>query len=112
MFDYWRGFPGQGDYMARDSAGNAVHLTRLQSQQAISFLDTQPKGKPFALSISFKAPHVEDDAPEPFIPEANDMGMYANVTIPAPATSDDKYWMSFPVWFRSNNLARMRWQAL
>jgi len=82
MFDYWRGFPGQGNYMTRDSAGNPLHLTRLQSQQAISFLDTQPRGKPFALSISFKAPHVEDDAPEAFIPEAGDMGMYANVTIP------------------------------
>ncbi|HUQ19011.1 MAG TPA: sulfatase-like hydrolase/transferase, partial [Gemmatimonadaceae bacterium] len=89
MFDYWRGFPGQGDYMTRDSAGNPIHLTRLQSKQAISFLDTQPKGKPFALSISFKAPHVEDDASEPFVPEVSDMGMYANVTVPTPVTADD-----------------------
>jgi len=86
MFDYWRGFPGQGDYQTRDESGTPVHLTRLQSKQALEFLDAQPKNKPFVLSVSFKAPHVQDDVPEPFQPEANDMGMYSNVTIPAPAT--------------------------
>ncbi len=112
MFDYWRGFPGQGDYATRDDAGNPIHLTRLQSRQALEFLDAQPKDKPFVLSLSFKAPHVQDDVPEPFQPEANDMGMYSSVTIPPPATADDMYWNSFPQWFKANNLARMRWQAL
>src|SRR4029079_16581335 len=37
MFDYWRGFPGQGDYQTRDESGNPMHLTRLQSRQALEF---------------------------------------------------------------------------
>jgi arylsulfatase A-like enzyme len=112
MFDYWRGFAGQGDYMTRDSAGHSMHLTRLESQQAIAFLDTQPHNQPFALSISFKAPHVQDDAAIQFIPEVTDASMYSSVVVPPPATADDTYWQSFPAFFKSNNLARERWQAL
>ena len=112
MFDYWRGFAGQGDYMTRDSAGHSMHLTRLQSQQAIAFLDSQPSGQPFALSVSFKAPHVQDDAAIQFIPEGTDASMYSGVDVPPPATADDTYWESFPAFFKVNNLARERWQAL
>jgi len=111
-FDYWRGFAGQGDYLTKDSAGSAMHLTRLQSRQAIAFLDSQPHNQPFSLSVSFKAPHVQDDAAVQFIPEATDASMYSSVSIPPTATADDTYWMSFPAFFRANNLARMRWQAL
>lgn len=112
MFDYWKGFPGQGNYLTRDEAGNPVHLTRLQSRQAIQFLDAQTKDKPFALSISFKAPHVQDDVAIQFIPETTDQGLYSNVTIPRPVTADDMYWESFPAFFKQNNLARYRWQQL
>jgi arylsulfatase A-like enzyme len=112
MFDYWRGFAGQGDYMTRDSAGHSMHLTRLESQQAIAFLDSQPHNQPFALSVSFKAPHVQDESAVQFIPEGTDMSMYSNVDVPPPATADDTYWESFPAFFKVNNLARERWQAL
>lgn len=112
IFDYWRGFAGQGEYLTQDSAGRPTHLTRLMSQQAIQFLDTQPRTQPFALSISFKAPHVQDEAAVQFIPEATDMGMYSNISIPMPATADDTYWEKFPAFFRQNNLARERWKSL
>jgi arylsulfatase A-like enzyme len=112
MFDYWKGFAGQGEYLTSDSAGRPTHLTRLMSQQAIQFLDSQPRTQPFALSVSFKAPHVQDEASVQFIPEATDAGMYSNVVIPPPATADDTYWEKFPAFFRENNLARERWKAL
>ena len=112
MFDFWRGFIGQGDYLTQDSAGTPIHLTRLQSRQAIAFLNSQPRNQPFALSVSFKAPHVQDDAAIQFIPETGDASMYSGADIPPAATADDSYWMSFPAFFRANNLARVRWQAL
>ena len=112
MFDYWKGFAGQGEYLTSDSTGRPMHLTRLMSQQAIQFLDSQPRTQPFALSISFKAPHVQDEAAVQFIPETTDAGIYSNVVIPPPATADDTYWEKFPLFFRQNNLARERWKAL
>jgi len=112
MFDYWRGFADQGEYLTKDSVGNPIHLTRLQSHQAIAFLDSQPRGQPFVLSVSFKAPHVQDDVAVQFIPEAGDASMYSGVTIPPTATADDTYWMAFPAFFRENNRARVRWEAL
>jgi arylsulfatase A-like enzyme len=111
-FDYWRGFAGQGEYLTQDSAGHSIHLTRLMSQQAIRFLDSQPRTQPFALSVSFKAPHVQDEAVNQFIPETNDAAMFSSVIVPPPATADDTYWEKFPAFFRVNNLARERWKAL
>jgi len=111
-FDYWRGFAGQGEYLTQDSAGHSIHLTRLMSQQAIHFLDSQPRTQPFALSVSFKAPHVQDEAVTQFIPETTDASMFSSITIATPATADDTYWEKFPAFFRENNLARERWKAL
>ena len=56
-FDYWRGFPGQGQYF-HDVDGKRVHLTTdLVPRQTREFLDGCRPGQPFCLSISFKAPH-------------------------------------------------------
>jgi len=111
-FDYWRGFPGQGEYEQHDSAGKPIHLTALMAQQAIAFLQSQPRDKPFVLSVSFKAPHVQDESPKQFIVDAADEGLYSTVTMPTPPTAGDQYWQAFPQFFRDNNLARMRWTTL
>jgi arylsulfatase A-like enzyme len=111
-FDYWRGFAGQGTYEQTDSAGRPIHLTRLMTQQAVSFLEAQKGDKPFVLSVSFKAPHPQDEDPRQFIPDQGDMGMYAGVTIPTPATAADRYWQAMPAFFRKDNLARERWVPL
>ncbi len=111
-FDYWRGFAGQGQYLQQDSAGQPIHLTALMAQQAVAFIQSQARNKPFVLSVSFKAPHVQDEGPQPFIVDPADASLYAGVTMPVAATAADKYWMSFPQFFRDNNLGRMRWQSL
>jgi arylsulfatase A-like enzyme len=112
LFDYWRGFAGNGDYETTDSAGRPIHLTRLMTQQAIAFLETQPRDRPFVLSVSYKAPHVQDEDVRQFIPESVDEGMYAANVIAPPATADDVYWSGFPEFFRTNNLGRERWELL
>jgi arylsulfatase A-like enzyme len=81
-------------------------------QQAVSFLESQPRGKPFALSISFKAPHVQDEDPRQFIPDPVDMTMYEGMTMPTPLTGSNLYWNAFPDFFKTNNEARNRWQVL
>jgi arylsulfatase A-like enzyme len=110
-FDYWRGFPGQGNYAARDAQGNPVHLTDLMEQQMDEFLQANPTDKPFCLSVSFKAPHAQDGA-KPEFPYADRFaGLYRDNTIPRPELAKDKYYRQFPDWFRHNdkNESRIRW---
>jgi arylsulfatase A-like enzyme len=57
-YDFFKGFPGQGAYFM---PGTSKHLTVVQADQAIEFLQGCPPQKPFCLAVSFKAPHVQDE---------------------------------------------------
>ena len=110
-YDYWRGFPGQGNYAAQDAKGKPVHLTDLMGTQMDEFVRTNPNGKPFCLSVSFKAPHGQDGA-RPEFPYADRFAsLYTDQTLPSPVAAADRYYRLFPDWFRHNdkNEARLRW---
>jgi arylsulfatase A-like enzyme len=115
-YDYWKGFPGQGVYFYKDAAGKPIHSTDLMADQALEFLSTRDKSKPFCLQVSFKAPHVEDANKlhngyvySPFYED-----YYGKETIPPSPTGDNKFYLSFPETFRANakgipNEARVRY---
>ena len=88
-FDFWKGFPGQGNYFPEGPDG--PHLTNIIRDQANEFLQDAPRDKPFCLSISFKAPHVQDQDPRQYLPSRNTLSLYKNVSIPphGRAGSDD-----------------------
>ena len=117
-FDYWKGFDGQGKYFYKDKNGNSIHNTDLLANQALEFLSVRDKSKPFCLSISFKAPHVEDgnNIHNGYLYSPAYENYYKNVTIPYPSTSDDKYYQAFPNVFKNRptdgavNEARVRWE--
>ncbi len=81
-FDYWKGFPGQGFYFPQGESG--PHLTYIMRDQANEFLGKAPRNKPFCLSMSFKAPHVQDEAPEQYLPSADTLALYEDITVPPP----------------------------
>ncbi|MFV0505581.1 MAG: sulfatase-like hydrolase/transferase, partial [Bacteroidales bacterium] len=61
-FDYWKGYSGQGVYQATDVNEQPIHLTKLMANEASKFIEKYGDGeKPFCLSVSFKAPHVQED---------------------------------------------------
>ncbi|VAX27065.1 Arylsulfatase [hydrothermal vent metagenome] len=109
-YDYWGCFPGQGTYWHKDSLGNAVHLTKILGNRALSFIKESPKDKPFCLSISFKAPHAQDRREIEFLFDSTYIDLYKDKVFPTPETGADIYWKSFPEWFRKNNEARIRWK--
>lgn len=82
QFDYWKGFPGQGVYFPQGPAG--AHLTDIMRDQVSEFLEKAPRGQPFCLSVSFKAPHVQDEAPRQYLPSASTAERYRGATIPPP----------------------------
>jgi arylsulfatase A-like enzyme len=109
QFDEWYGFPGQGTYHHEDDKGNYQHLTSLIGDQAEAFIQQADKQKPFCLSISFKAPHVE--GLNDFIPDPNLNELYAEDVIPVPVTAGDEYFEAFPDFFKAGNEGRSRWQV-
>ena len=85
FFDRWAGGPGQTFYETEKNAGIAryaaphPHSSRAYAAWAADFFrDAKASGKPFCLSISFKAPHL------PFTPDPADLALYAGRTFARP----------------------------
>jgi len=86
IFDGWAGGPGQTAYETAKNKGIAQyadeypHSTRAYGAWAEDFLKAAKlSGKPFCLSISFKAPHL------PFTPDPADLKLYEGRTFTRPA---------------------------
>ena len=105
-FDYWKGFPGQGHYFPEGPTG--PHLTHIMRDQANEFLQSAPRDRPFCLSISFKAPHVQDEAPEQYLPSPDTLSLYESVTVPPPAGAGPDDIRRFPLAFHHSE-NRHRW---
>jgi len=109
-YDFWRGCPGQcSPYERKDENGNYKHLTQIMGDQALEFLQTCSEKQPFCLSVSFKAPHVQDADPRQFIYDRAYEDMYSDVTIPVPETAAPRYFEALPEFLRTSE-ARRRWQ--
>ena len=67
-YDYWNCERViQPRYENYDSTGRMTHYTDLVNGRIEEFLNKFGKDGPFCLSVSFKAPHVEDSDPKQFI---------------------------------------------
>lgn len=106
QFDYWRGFAGQGNYFPEGPGG--PHLTALMGRQALEFLRSVSRQRPFFLQVSFKAPHVQDDDPRQFLYDPADAGLYRDVTFPLPRTADERYIAQLPLEVQRSE-GRRRW---
>ncbi len=106
-FDYFRGFKGQGHYFP-NRPDTGVHLTELMGDQSIEFLGGCSPKQPFCLSVSFKAPHVQDQDPKQFLPAPFMADMYKDVEIPLPETADPRYISMLPVEVQRSE-GRRRW---
>jgi arylsulfatase A-like enzyme len=110
-YDYWTCEKvTQPDYENEDEDGNYLHYTDKVQQDIMGFLDRFGTQSPFCLSVSFKAPHVQDGDPRQFIYHPRYKDLYADVEIPLPETAEPGYWDHFPEDFRTNNEARKRWE--
>ncbi len=107
QFDYFAGFPGQGHYFPK-RPDKSVHLTEVMGEQAAEFLRGCSARQPFCLSVSFKAPHVQDEDPQQFLYSPKSAELYKDVEIPVPKTADPRYLRKLPLEIQRSE-ARRRW---
>lgn len=86
-FDYWKIFPGMGQYfdsriiaMTGDTSTTRGYATDVVTQEAISWLDSRDKNKPFAFFVHHKAPHRY------FLPPLKHLEKLHNIKFPEPST--------------------------
>jgi len=88
--------------------GRRVHLTDLEGEYAMKFLDSCNQDQPFCLSLSFWAPHAVDESKEQYFwPEWCDT-LYRDDVIPVPATATDEIFQRQPEFIR-HSFSRTRW---
>ena len=96
-------------YFREQEDGSTRHLTDITADRAVEFLRSADQTSPFALTVSFNAPHADDNDERQFIwPEAMDE-KYADVTIPAPPLSEPAFFEALPEFLRDASLNRVRW---
>ncbi|MEM9341320.1 MAG: sulfatase-like hydrolase/transferase [Bacteroidota bacterium] len=101
-FDYWAAEKiQQPEYETVDENGDSIHYTDLVSKRMDTFLDSLGNGAPFCLSVSFKAPHVQDKDPRQFLYADRYKDLYADVEIPVPSHIKDTYEETFPEAFKN-----------
>ncbi|MBM9520335.1 sulfatase [Desulforhopalus vacuolatus] len=111
MFDYFEPH-NRNPYFKKQPDGTIRHETEIAGDKAIEFLKSNPKGKPFCLSISFNAVHAEDgDKKNPYpCPKAVE-GMYDNIEIPPPRLSDPAIFKNHPQFLKESlNRQRYFWR--
>lgn len=110
-FDFWRGIAGQPVYEQTDEHGNDRHLTAIMGDQSVEFLRGCSADRPFCLSVSFKAPHVQDADPRQFIYDPIYKDLYKDVAIPVPETAAPEHVATLPGFLRDDaTTARVRWR--
>ena len=109
QFDFFEGFSGQGQYV-HEVDGEEKHLTGIIGDQALEFLETCEAEQPFCLSVSFKAPHVQDRVPPFFTNDPEYDSLYEDVEIPPFKKLDPRYFDELPEFLKDGYEGRIRQQ--
>lgn len=109
-FDFWRGEPGQaGRFFIDPQDPTRTHKTAKIGNEALTFLTTTPKDKPFSLSISFNAVHARDHEKREYEPDTRDEGLYDGIEIPLPKLATEEAFKRLPEFVQKSE-GRRRWE--
>ena len=108
LFDVFEPF-SSAPYLKEQADGSFRHLTDITTDRAIEYLNSMNKSEPFALTLSFNAPHADDGDERQFIWPAEMNNKYVDVTIPDPPLSDPAFFQAQPEFLQETSLNRIRW---
>ena len=109
QYDFFQGFAGQGRYF-REFEGRQIHLTAVHGDQALGFLEGCNDEQPFCLSVSFKAPHVQDREAPFFLNDPAYDHLYGDPPVPPFRQSDPGDHEALPAFLRGDYEGRIRWE--
>ncbi|MFH6604881.1 sulfatase [Maribacter algicola] len=111
LFDVYRPKQQGGYFRLNENGTQQRHLTDVMADEAIGFIKNAPNDRPFALSLSFHAPHAVDSSPyQYFWPVALD-SLYQDIAIPDPLMDGTSDFNKLPEAVREGfNRARWRWR--
>lgn len=108
MFDDFKPL-SPNPYFKPQPDGTHRHLTEITGDHAIAFLRKQTQQTPFCLSVSFNAPHAQDNDKINHYPWPKAMdGLYQDVIVPIPELAEPEVFASQPD-FLKNSFNRVRW---
>jgi arylsulfatase A-like enzyme len=91
--------------------GSQRHLTDVEGDRALAFLDTLKPGQPFCLALCFNAPHALDNDPRQYVWPAACDELYKDAVIPVPKTMTEEFFKSQPDFLRkSESRVRFHWR--
>lgn len=111
LFDFFRrriASSTANPYYRESSDGSVKHLTTINGDDAVEFIRTNRSDQPFCLSVSFSAPHPEDDNLEQYIYDRRYRDLYEESYIPPPPASEHRYFHDLP-GFIQVSMSRQRW---
>jgi arylsulfatase A-like enzyme len=98
-------------YWKKQPDGSEKHLTDIEGEKAIEFIRTCKPGEPFCLSVSFNAPHAEDNDPKQFYWQKEVDRLYRDVKFPLPKTMSDSFFEKQPLFLRdTESRVRFNWR--
>ena len=107
-FDFSRSYYGK--HWIKESDGSKVHVTQKNENDALEFLRSRPKDKPFCLTVAFFATHAEDSSPLQFLPQPESMKLYKGIEIPVPENATQESFDRLPDFVgNEKNEGRNRW---
>ena len=108
-YDFWA---GRGGYAwLKGDAGGKIHSIQKDTDEALRFLNTRPKDKPFFLQVAYTVPHAEDGDPRQYLPMPQEQNLYTKDTVPVPETATEEAWRNLPSFLhKATNVSRNRWE--
>ncbi len=116
MFDFYKPSPKSGPHFVKLADGRRRHSAEIKGDEAVEFIKSQTKDRPFCLSISFNAVHAVDDNKTPGneghypYPKAV-ADLYENIVMPKPELSDSGIYENHPEFLKKSlNRERYFWR--
>ncbi|HSH93685.1 MAG TPA: sulfatase/phosphatase domain-containing protein, partial [Roseimicrobium sp.] len=107
-YDFGRAYSGK--HFMKQPDGSMIHVTQKNENDAMEFLKSRPKDKPFCLTLAFFATHAEDQNPKQYLYQPESEPLYKDVTVPTPKTAGDEFFKLLPPFVgNEKNEGRNRW---
>ncbi len=108
QYDFGKSYAGT--HWINEPDGSKIHVTKKNENDAMQFLATRPRDKPFCLTLAFFATHAEDANPLQYLPQPSSMKWYEDVTIPVAVNATDESFNRLPEFIANEkNEGRNRW---